>query len=104
MRATVPAAFQDGGDARQWWRPGEIGPAAADLTSVLEQRLEVGREDRIAVIDGILRITDQMREAELVLLGVPQLRGSRSDSHIWGFMPPRKSVGTHNAPRVGAIT
>src|ERR1700758_3528198 len=54
---------------------GEIGPAAADRTSVLEQRLEVGREDRIAVVDGILRITDQMREAELVLLGVPQLRG-----------------------------
>jgi hypothetical protein len=37
---------------------GEIGPAAADRTSVLEQRLEVGREDRIAVVDGILRITD----------------------------------------------
>jgi hypothetical protein len=54
---------------------GEIGPAAADLTSVLEQRLEVGREDRIAEVDGILRITDQTREAKLVLLGVPQPRG-----------------------------
>jgi hypothetical protein len=29
----------------------------------------------VAVIDGILRIADQMGEAELVLLGVPQLRG-----------------------------
>jgi hypothetical protein len=37
---------------------GEIGPAAARRTSVLEQRLEVWREDRIAVVDGILRITD----------------------------------------------
>ena len=32
-----------------WGGVGEIGPAAADLTGVLEQRLEVGREDRIAV-------------------------------------------------------
>ena len=43
---------------------GEIGPAAADRTRVLEQRLEVGREDRIAAVDGILRNTDQMREAK----------------------------------------
>jgi len=49
----------------------EIGPPAPDRTRVLEQRLEAGREDRIAVIDGILCIADQVREAELVLLGVP---------------------------------
>jgi hypothetical protein len=53
---------------------GEIGPAAADRTRVLEQRLEAGREDRIAVVDGILRIADQMREAELMLLGMLALR------------------------------
>ena len=54
---------------------GEVGPAAADCTGILEQRLEAGREHRVAVVDGILRIADQMREAELVPLGVPQLRG-----------------------------
>ena len=77
--------------------------AAAGLTSVLEQRLEVEREDRIAVIDGILRITDQMREAELVRLGVPQLRGQPVRQPYLGLLPPRESVGTH-LPRVGAIT
>ena len=64
---------------------GEIRPAAAECTRVLEKRLEVGREDRIAVVDGVLRIADQMREAELVLLGVPQLRGqTRSKTRHFG--------------------
>jgi len=30
---------------------GEIAPAAADRTRVLELRLEAGREDRVAVVD-----------------------------------------------------
>ncbi len=54
---------------------GEVCPTAADRARVLEQRLEAGCEDRVAVVDGILRIADQMREAELVLLGVLALRG-----------------------------
>jgi hypothetical protein len=55
---------------------GEVGPAAADRARVLERRLEAGGEDAVAVVDGILlwRIADQMREAELMFLGVPALR------------------------------
>jgi hypothetical protein len=52
---------------------GEVWPASADGAGVLEQRLEGRREDGVAMVDGILRIADQMREAELVLLGVPAL-------------------------------
>ena len=54
---------------------GEMGPAPADRARVLEQRLEAGREDGVAVVDGILRVADQVREAELMLLGVLALCG-----------------------------
>jgi len=82
----------------------EIGPPAPDRTRVLSSALKAGREDRIAVIDGILCIADQVREAELVLLGrALTARPAGPNSHIFGFTPPRKSVGTH-LPRVGAIT
>ena len=54
---------------------GETGAPPPDRTGILQERLELRCEDRVAVIDRVLRITDQMREAELVLLGVPRLRG-----------------------------
>jgi hypothetical protein len=38
---------------------GEVRPPAADGAGVLEQRLEGGREDRVAMVDGVLRIVDQ---------------------------------------------
>src|SRR5450755_1820901 len=41
---------------------------------ILQERLELRCEDRVAVIDRVLRITDQMGEAELVRLGVCALR------------------------------
>ena len=37
--------------------------------------MNCGGEDRVAVIDRVLRIADQVREAELVRLGVSALRG-----------------------------
>ena len=53
---------------------GEIGPAVPDRAGILQEHLELGCEDRVAVIDRILRITDQMGEAEQVRLGVCALR------------------------------
>jgi hypothetical protein len=40
---------------------GEIGPPAPDLAGILQERLELRYEDHVAVIDRVLRITDQMR-------------------------------------------
>jgi hypothetical protein len=51
---------------------GEIGPPAPDLVGILQERLELRCEDRVAVF--VPRITDQAREAELVRLGVGALR------------------------------
>ena len=68
-----------------------------DRAGILQERLELRCEDGVAVIDLVLRITDQMGEAECVHCG-----GSRSDSHTFGRTPARKSVGTHLL-RVGAI-
>jgi hypothetical protein len=82
---------------------GEIGPAAADRTRVLEQRLEVGREDRIAVVDGYCASRIRCARQNWCASARLNCAGSRSDSHIFGFTPARKSVGTH-FPRVGAIT
>jgi hypothetical protein len=45
-------------------RVGEIGSAAPTTQASLSSALKSG-EDRIAVVDGKLRIMDQMREAEL---------------------------------------
>jgi len=53
---------------------GEIGPPVAYRAGILQERLELRCEDRVAVIDRVLRITDQMGEAELVRLGVCALR------------------------------
>jgi hypothetical protein len=53
---------------------GEIGPPVPDRAGILQERRELGCEDRVAVIDPILRIADQLREAELVRLGVRALR------------------------------
>src|SRR5271157_6036944 len=52
----------------------EIGPPVPDRAGILQERLELRCEDRVAVIDRVLRITDQMGEAELVRLGVCALR------------------------------
>lgn len=52
-------------------------------------------EHHIAVVDGILCIVDQMRQADLVLLGMPQLRGQPVRQPIFGFAPARNAVGTH---------
>ena len=49
---------------------GEIGPPVPDRAGILQERLELRCEDGVAVIDRVLRITDQMGEAELVRLGV----------------------------------
>jgi hypothetical protein len=54
---------------------GEIGQPAPDRAGILQERLRC--EDRVAVIDRVLRITDQMGEAELVRLGVCALHGHR---------------------------
>jgi hypothetical protein len=40
---------------------GEIGPPAPDRAGILQERLELRCEDHVAVIDRVLRITDQMR-------------------------------------------
>src|ERR1700719_5314311 len=53
---------------------GKIGPPVPDRAGILQERLELWCEDRVAVIDRVLRITDQMGEAELVRLGVCALR------------------------------
>src|ERR1700722_953160 len=52
---------------------GEIGPSAPDRAG-LQERLELRCEDGVAVIDRVLRITDQMGEAEPVRVGVCALR------------------------------
>jgi hypothetical protein len=78
-----------------------FGPAAADRTRVLEQCLEAGNEDRVAVVYGILRIADQMRK--WCSSACLNCAGSRSDSHIFGLTPTRNAVGTH-LPRVSAMT
>src|SRR6202163_1433299 len=40
---------------------GEIGPPVPDGAGILQERLELRCEDRVAVIDRVLRITDQRR-------------------------------------------
>ena len=46
---------------------------AADGAGPLQKRFETGREHAVAGIDGVLGVADQMREAELMRLGVPAL-------------------------------
>src|SRR3984893_12141543 len=41
---------------------GEIGAPVPDRAGILQERLELRCEDRVAVIDRVLRITDQMGE------------------------------------------
>ena len=53
---------------------GEIGPAAADPAGTLQELLEWRGEHGIAVINCVLRITDQMGKADLMCLGVIALR------------------------------
>src|SRR4249919_503543 len=53
---------------------GEIAPPAADVAGALQERLERRGEHGAAGVDGVLRISDQMGEAELVRLGVIALR------------------------------
>ena len=82
---------------------GEIGPPSPDCAGILQERLELRCEDRVAVVDRVLRITDQMREAELVCLGVGALcQQAIRQPHL----RPRASekVCRHALPRVGTIT
>ena len=41
---------------------------SSDATGAAEQVTQFGREDAVARIDGILHITDEMGEADLILL------------------------------------
>ena len=56
---------------------GEVVTASADAAGVLEQDLDAGRQDRVAAVDCILNIADQMREADLV--------GARGPPHLAGI-------------------
>ena len=56
-------------------RVGEVRPAATDRAGILQECLELRSEDRVAMVDGELGISDQMREAELMRLSVGALRG-----------------------------
>ncbi len=54
---------------------GDVRAATADRTGVFQEQLELRREDRVAVVDAIACIADQVREAELMRLGVRALCG-----------------------------
>src|SRR5207245_11235425 len=55
---------------------GEGGAAAADRAGPLEQLAQARCEDAVAVIDGVLRLANEMGEADLIVLGGPaHLRG-----------------------------
>ncbi len=69
---------------------GELGPSAPDRACVLEERLELRCEDRVAVIDCVLRITDQMGEAELVRLGMCALRRQAIAMYVKSSGPLRR--------------
>ena len=47
---------------------GEIGPSMPNRAGILQERLERRCEYRVTVIDRVLRVTDQVREAKLVRL------------------------------------
>ena len=71
---------------------GEIGPAAADGAGFLQEGLEGRSEDGVASIAqaepsstaGVLRVADQMREADLMRLSMTALGGEPvGDPHLW---------------------
>ena len=63
---------------------GQARAPAADSAGPLQKALEGRREDGVAGIDGVLRIADQMGEADLVRRGMPALgREPIGDPHLW---------------------
>src|SRR5262249_19263528 len=65
----------------------EMRSAATDLARLLQELLERRAEHGIAGINCVLRITDQMGKADLVLFGVIALRGETiGDPHL-GLRP-----------------
>ena len=45
---------------------GHLGPALADAAQALQKRVQQRRKDRVAALDSVLRVADQMRETILV--------------------------------------
>ena len=62
---------------------GEVVATLADGAGALQQAFEAGGKDRVAVVDGVLSIANEVGEADLVLLGMAGLCGKAvRDPHL----------------------
>jgi len=67
----------------------------------LEQLAQARCEDAVAVIEGVLRLANEMGEADLIVLGSPaELAARRSETQKSGRTVPRNSATT-SLPRLG---
>src|SRR5260370_22172999 len=80
---------------------GEWGSQTADPASALQQLTQAGCEGIVAGIDGVLGITDEMGEADLlVLLGPTHLRGEPvGNPEVWAILA--QELFDHGSAAVG---
>jgi hypothetical protein len=75
--------------------------AAAERHGALEQALEAGREDRAALVDGVLGVAQRMGQTELVLPAMAGLRGIAVADPDLGHRAPERLDDHCRGPAVG---
>ena len=83
---------------------GESLASLTEATGATEQVAKIGSENIVSSVDGVLRVADEMGEADLVFLGRPaQLAAVTIGDPEVGAQSPRKSATTF-LPREGLTT